>query len=192
MAHRFLISQDCPALYITIVTRNRLPVFRKPAFRDLVCNAIDEARKSGGFLLFAYVIMLDHLHLLTSRPSTNSEVLRFLKGITARRIIDQLKVNEYLTSLAKLQHQTHDRNHRYSLWQTEKNVLPIFSEGMFMQKVNYIHQNPVRAGLTECITDYRWSSARIWQGKPLDNEPLLMDKDLIHWRQGKGRIPVEG
>lgn len=190
MAHRFLISQDCPALYITIVTRNRLPVFRKPAFRDLVCNAIDEARKSGGFLLFAYVIMLDHLHLLTSRPSTNSEVLRFLKGITARRIIDQLKVNEYLTSLAKLQHQTHDRNHRYSLWQTEKNVLPIFSEGMFMQKVNYIHQNPVRAGLTECITDYRWSSARIWQGKPLDNEPLLMDKDLIHWRQGKGRSPV--
>ena len=59
-----------------------------------------------------------------------------------------------------------------------------------MQKVNYIHQNPVRAGLTECITDYRWSSARIWQGKPLDNEPLLMDKDLIHWRQGKGRSRV--
>ena len=190
MAHRFLISQDCPALYITIVTKNRLPVFRTPTFKDLVCNAIDEARKSAGFLLFAYVIMLDHLHLLTSRPSTTSEVLRFLKGITARRIIDHLKVNGYFNSLAKLQHQKQAGNHRYSLWQTEKNVLPIFSEGMFMQKVNYIHQNPVRAGLSECAQDYRWSSARIWQGRPVDDEPLLMDNDLIHWKVGRGHSPA--
>ena len=81
------------------------------------------------------------------------------------------------------EHQEQNRNHRYSLWQTEKNVLPIFSEGMFMQKVNYIHQNPARAGLVDRATDYRWSSARIWQGCPLEDEPLLVDKDLIHWRQ---------
>ena len=189
MAHQFLISQDCPALYMPIVTQNRLPVFRTEPFKDLICNAIDEARKSGAFLLFAYVIMLDHLHLLTSRPSTSSEVLRFLKGITARRIIDHLKVNGHLNSLAKLQHQDRGHNHKYSLWQTEKNVLPVFSEGMFMQKVNYIHQNPTRAGLAECMTDYRWSSARIWRGSPLENEPLLMDNDLIYWRRSKGRSP---
>jgi len=39
-----------------------------------------------------------------------------------------------------------------------------FCEGMFMEKVNYIHQNPVRAELVERATDYRWSSARFWQG----------------------------
>ncbi len=90
-----------------------------------------------------------------------------------------MKASGYFDSLAKLQHQEQDRNYRYSLWQTEKNVLPIFSEGMFMEKLNYIHQNPVRAGLVEKATDYRWSSARIWQGRPMKNEPLLMDKDLI-------------
>ena len=63
------------------------------------------------------------------------------------------------------------------LWQTEKNVLPIFSEGMFMQKVNYIHRNPVRAGLVARATDYRWSSARIWQGCPVEDEPPLVDKE---------------
>jgi hypothetical protein len=51
---------------------------------------------------------------------------------------------------------------------------------MFMEKLNYIHQNPVRAELVERATDYRWSSARIWQGCPLEDEPLLVDKDLIH------------
>jgi REP element-mobilizing transposase RayT len=131
--------------------------------------------------------MFDHVHVFTSKPSSNSDVLRILKGLTARRVIDYLKVNNFSTSLRKLQHLERDRNYKYSLWQTEKNVLPIFSEGMFMERLNYIHQNPVRAGLVERATDYRWSSARIWQGCPLDDEPLLIDKDLIYWRHAKKR-----
>ena len=185
MAHRFLISQDSPALYITIVSKDRLPVFRTDEMKQVLCSAIDEARKSAAILLFAYVVMWDHIHALTNRPSTTSEVLRVLKGITARRVIDYLKTNGYSRSLAKLQHQERERNYKYSLWQTEKNVLPVFSEGMFMQKVNYIHQNPIRAGLSETAGDYRWSSARIWRGQHLENEPLLVDKHLIHWRKAR-------
>jgi len=180
---RFRLTRDSQALYITVVTKDRLPVFRTDQLKSVLCRAIDEARKSADFLLFAYVIMVDHLHVLTSRPKTTSDVLRVLKGITARRVIDYLKENNCLSSLAKLERPQRDRNHRYSLWQTQKNVLPIFSEGMFMQKVNYIHQNPVRAGLVERAVDYHWSSARIWQGYPLEDEPLLVDKDLIEWRR---------
>jgi len=62
-------------------------------------------------------------------------------------------------------------------------VFSIFSEAMFMQKVNYIHLNPVRAGLVEKATDYRWSSARIWQGCPLEDEPLKVNMDKIRWRR---------
>ncbi len=182
MPHRFQISRDSQALYITLNTKNRLPVFRKDEIRKVVCEAIDEARKSAGFLLFAYVIMIDHLHVITDQPKPISEVLRVLKGITARRVIDYLKEQNYSASLAKLQHEVRDRNYRYSLWQTEKNVYPIFSEGLFMQKVNYIHNNPVRAGMVERAIDYRCSSARIWQRCPLDDEPLLMDIDRIDWR----------
>jgi REP element-mobilizing transposase RayT len=187
MPHRFQISRDSQALYITIVTNNRLPLFKTDQMKVVLCRAIDEARTKAAFLLFAYVIMIDHLRVLTSCPTATSDVLRVLKGLTARRVIDYLKENNYLSSLSKLEHQERDRNHRYSLWQREKNVLPIFSEGMFMQKVNYIHQNPVRAGLVERATDYRWSSARIWQGCPLEDEPLLVDKELINWRRARQR-----
>ena len=183
MAHRFLISHDSPILYITAVTKDRLPVFRTDWMREFLCTALDEARRSAGVLLFAYVIMLDHMHLLTSRNSTTANVLRVLKGIPARRVVDHLKEEGYLRSLAKLRHQERDRNYKYSLWQTERNVLPIFSEGMFMEKLNYIHQNPVRAGLSERAEEYRWSSARIGRRRPHENEPLLMDNALIHWRQ---------
>ena len=181
MSNRYLLSQDTPVLYITVVTKDRLRVFQKDYVKEVLCKALNEARKR--FLLFAYVIMIDHLHLLTSKPSTTSELLRVLKSLTARRVIDYLTENNHLQSLAKLRHQERDRNYKYSLWQTEKNVLPIFSEAMFMEKLNYIHQNPVRAKLVETATDYRWSSARIWQGRPAANEPLQVDKDLICWRR---------
>ena len=181
MAHRYLVSQDSPALFITLVTKDRLPVFRTDQLKEVLCQAIAEAHKR--FLLFAYVVMIDHLHLLTSRPATTSEVLRILKGITARRVIDYLKENNHSRSLAKLRHQERNRNYKYSLWQTEKNVMSVFSENMFREKVNYIHQNPVRAGFVERAIDYRWSSARIWQGCPSEDEPLQVDKDLVHWRR---------
>ncbi|MGH9930930.1 MAG: transposase [Pyrinomonadaceae bacterium] len=86
-AEKFQISRDSQALHITIVTKDRLPVFQKDAIKDIACQAIDEARNSCGFLLFAYVIMLDHIHLLTDCPTTSADVLRYIKGITGRRVI---------------------------------------------------------------------------------------------------------
>lgn len=184
MPHKFQVSRDSQALYITVVTKNRLPVFQTDAIKIVTCQALDEARTSGGLLLFAYVIMPDHLHLLTDCPKSSADVLRFVKGIIGRRVIDYLKENDYQSSLAKLQHEKWKRGHNYSLWQQEKNVFSIFSEAVFMQKVNYIHLNPVRAGLVERAIEYRWSSARIWQRCASDDEPLLVDIDRIQWRRG--------
>ncbi len=182
MPPEFQISRDTQALFITIVAKDRLPVFQTDAIKLVTCNALDEARNSGGFLLFAYVIMPDHVHLLTNQPNTSADVLRYIKGITARRVIDYLKENNYESSLNKLR-QAGKRGHSYSLWQQEKNVLSVFSESMLMQKVNYVHQNPVRAGLAERDVDYRWSSARIWKRCPVEDEPLRVDLDAIIWRK---------
>jgi putative transposase len=156
----FTISKDSQALYTTAVAKDRLPIFQSDAIKKITCAAIDEARTSCGFLLFAYVIMPDHLHLLTDGPRKPSEVLRYIKGIVSRRVIQYLKENGFESSLAKLQHAEQKRNYQYSLWQHDSNVFQIFSENMLMQKVNYIHQNPVRAEFVERAMDYHWSSVR--------------------------------
>ena len=183
MRDKFQLSRDSQALFITAVAKDRLPVFRSDAIKLVTCQALDEARRSGDFLIFAYVIMPDHLHLLTDSPNTSADVLRYVKGLIGRRVIDYLKEHGYESSLAKLRHAQWKRKHSYSLWQQEKNVLSIFSEAMFMQKVNYIHLNPVRAAICDKAIDYRWSSARIWQGRGLDDEPLMVDFDRIVWRR---------
>jgi putative transposase len=178
------ISRDTPALYLTAVSKDRLPVFRTDTLKVVTCNALDEARKSAGFSIYAYVIMPDHLHLITDGELKPSKILRFVNGITSRRVIDHLKEHGHNSSLLKLKHETKEREYRYSLWDHHSNVFSITSEDMFMQKVNYIHENPVRAGLVERAEDYRWSSARIWQRRALEDEPLMMNIDRIAWRRG--------
>ena len=179
----FYISKDNPCYYFTSVTNNRLPVFRTDKLKEIACKAITEARKSSEIFIFAYVIMPDHFHIITDSKLKPSNILRYLNGITARRVIDHLKENEYITSLDKLKQFEKKRGYKYSLWEHHSDTFTITSESMFMQKVNYIHLNPIRAELSKNIDDYLYSSSRIWKRKSIENEPLEMNIEQIKWRE---------
>jgi putative transposase len=181
------ISRDAPCYYLTSVAKKRLPVFRADEIRVVTCSALNEARTSGRFALYAYVIMPDHLHVITDSSLAPAKTLQFINGITAHRIIQYLKSNEYHSSLEKLQHAVGLRKHKYSLWDHHPDARLLLTESMLMQRVTYTHQNPVRAGLVHQPLDYRWSSVRCWNGKMREDEPLLMDIDRIKWRTTQGR-----
>lgn len=178
-----LISKDNPFYYLTSVTNARLPVFRTNKIKELACLALNEAQKSGGFSILAYVLMPDHLHTITGSERKASEVLRFVNGIISRRVIDYLKENNFQTSLDKLRIPDKKREYRYSLWEHHNNAFLITSETMLMQKINYIHSNPVRAELVEKAEDYFPSSVRIWRRCSLENEPVEIDLNKISWRK---------
>ena len=179
-----IISRDSPCFYLTSVTKDRLPVFRKAEFKDITCVALDEARRSGKFALYAYVIMPDHLHLVTDSGLSAGRTLQFINGITSRRIIDFLKEHNYEESLKKLRRQIRPRRYSHSLWDHHPDARLLLTENMLMQRVHYTHRNPERAGIVTKAEDYRWSSVRCWNGKTLDDEPLTMDLDRIRWRSG--------
>ncbi|MGQ0763153.1 MAG: REP-associated tyrosine transposase [Acidobacteriota bacterium] len=185
---KLTVTIDNPCLFITTVAKNRLPVFQSDTIKRITCAAIDEARNSCGFLLFAYVIMPDHFHVLTDSPRQPSVVLQYIKGIVSRRVLGYLKERKLESSLKKLEHDSWRRNHRYSLWQHDSDIFSVTSESMFMQKVNYIHLNPVRANLVERAEDYPWSSVRFWNKCPAENEPLRIDIDKIVWRRSETAV----
>lgn len=177
------ISRDNPCLYLTSVAKDRLPIFQSDKIKQLACSALHEARTSAGIFIFAYVIMPDHLHLITDGSRKSSEVLRYTNGIMAKRVIDYLKENNFTSSLEKLRQETKAREYKHSLFKHHPNVFLLTNEAMFMQKVNYIHLNPVRAGLVKRAEDYLFSSVRIWQKNPREDEPLQMNIDEISWRE---------
>ncbi len=177
------ISRDSPCLSITAVAKDRLPVFRTDAIKTILCTALDEARRSGGFFIFAHVVMPEHLHLITSGARKPSDTLRFIKGVASRRIIQHLKEGGFHTSLEKLRGAKRADRHEYTLWERHSNVMLLTAESTFMERVHYVHQNPVRAGLVERAEQYRWSSVRFWNRGLTEDEPLKVDLEKIIWRK---------
>ena len=94
----FRISKDSPVYYLTSVAHKRLRVFQTDGLKNLACDALNEARASASLLLFAYVIMPDHLHALIGSDRKPSEVLRYVNGITGRRVIDLLREKGFESS----------------------------------------------------------------------------------------------
>jgi len=178
----FRISKDSPVHYITSVPHNRLPIFRTTKLKEVMCEALKEARRSAS-LLFAYVIMPDHLHALIGSERKPSDVLRYVNGISARRIISFLQEFGFESSLQKLRQADGPREYKHSLWDHHPNLKLITTENGFTEKANYIHMNPVRAGLVERAEDYRFSSVRCWQRRPIEDEPILVDLDQIAWHK---------
>lgn len=176
------ISKDFPAYFFTVVAKERLPVFRTDELKVIVCNALNDARKSGGFAIYTYVIMPDHIHIITDPTRKPSDTLRFINGICARKVIDYLKENRFESSLKKLARERKDGDHKYSLWEHHSNTQLLITEPGLMQKVNYIHQNPVPEGLCGRPEEYKFSSARYWLRKSLlSDEPLEVDLKNIDW-----------
>lgn len=176
------ISKDTPLYFFTSVTNNRLPIFRTDTLKQVLAEAFNEARRSGGFHLYGYCIMPDHAHLMTGGELSPSNILRYLNGISARRVIDHLKVGGQKGSLNKLAVLARGE-HKYSVWQHHANTYIVTSEGMFMQKLHYLHQNPVEAGLAEMAWGYKFSSARYWLRRSLlEDEPLEVDLKELEWR----------
>jgi REP element-mobilizing transposase RayT len=81
MPPTFRVTRDTPAFYLTSVAKDRLPVFRTEAIANVACKALAEARTSGGFLIFAYMLMPDHLHVITDSKKESVDTLRFINGI---------------------------------------------------------------------------------------------------------------
>ena len=163
--------------YTTTVCFNRVPVFRSEVACDLFINALAETRDHCKFKLIGYVVMPDHVHLiLNPLRSDISVVMRRLKSSSARKILDWLRASNHLVSLRKLALSIpQNGSHTHSLWLKGFSSVDLWSSRFVLQKLSYIHLNPVRAGLCEHPARWRWSSYRAYLPHAAGSVPIEID-----------------
>jgi REP element-mobilizing transposase RayT len=149
--------------YLTIITQNRLNLFVRPGFVIPIYDSLNFYRHKQTFKIVGYVIMPDHLHLLIwpYGKATIADIMRDFKKFTAVRLIRQAQVeqnHEWLAQFQKAGEVTGRSNNK--VWQDDYWDKMVFTEKSLRQKLNYIHRNPVRAGLVDDIEDYPYSSYR--------------------------------
>jgi len=127
--------------FITTKTINNTLFLKKPENAQKVISAIYYGRKNRWFNLISFVVMPDHLHLIIIPGVKNiSQSMHSIKSFSSKEIN---KIN--------------DRNGR--IWQASFRDFTIYSEKLLLQKITYIHNNPVRKGLSLEVSDYKFSSA---------------------------------
>ncbi len=133
-------QQSRQSHFITFTCYHRQPLLDTVAARQTLERALERIRRSFGLQVYGYVVMPDHVHLLLSEPDrdTLANALKSLKQGVARRLIGT----------------------REHFWQKRYYDFNIRDYKQFLEKLRYIHRNPVRGGLCGRPEDWEWSSFR--------------------------------
>lgn len=143
---------DQRIFFVTTSTRNHRRFFDNEDCRRQLRLTIAEAVRRHHVNLYGSVIMPDHFQLLVGIESGGPGLSKFMQNI--KSVVSHVHYPG-----------------RGSIWSERFDDVAVYSEDLFRTKLNYIHQNPVKAGLVRVAEEYKDSSAGAWLG--LREDPMV-------------------
>ncbi len=143
--------------FITASCYRRQPFLGTAGRRDLFLKVLEQVRQKYAFVVVAYVAMPEHFHLLISEPEkgTPSVVIQALKVGFVRRLFPASRKKQDTPRLF-------EGPLPQPIWQRRFYDFNVWSARKRIEKIKYIHRNPVRRGLVEQPDQWRWSSFRAY------------------------------
>src|SRR5215469_15313833 len=127
--------------FLTFSCYRRRPYFSSIAAMELFEDALERVRRRSLFVVAGYVVMPEHVHLLLNEP----------KRVRLSNVIQALKLSVVL------------RSGERPFWQAHYYDFNVWSHAKFVEKLRYIHRNPVTRRLAVTPEDWKWSSFRHYQ-----------------------------
>jgi len=163
----YIIHDQQAVYYMTFTIVGWIDIFSRQDYRDIFIESLKYCQANKGLHLHAYVIMSNHVHLIASVDEgfSLSDFVRDCKKFTSKQILDNIENSgiesrrDWMLHQFKYYASRHSRNEKYQLWEHDNHFIELSSPGFTKQKIYYIHQNPVKAGLVYRAEDYVYSSA---------------------------------
>ena len=177
--HRFYGGNDLH--FLTFSCYQRQPLFINPAHCDLFLKILDRVRRRYRFVVLGYVVMPEHVHLLVSEPQreTLSTAIQALKLGVVRSMPRSRTIGETWGTPASV--------HPDRFWQARFYDFNVFTERKRIEKLRYIHRNPVERGLVSSPEDWRWSSFRGYRSG--EAGPVQINDTDIMVMKIRNRVP---
>jgi len=169
--------------FITFATVQWVDVFTRKEYSDLIIESLIFCKENKGLKIHAWCIMSNHLHLILSVGENHnlSDVLRDFKKFTSNNIIKMIKdnINEsrrsWMLWIFQKAGEENKRNRDYQFWQQNNHPIELSTNEMIDQRLNYLHENPVKSGFVRNAEEYVYSSAIDYYSK----ESGLIEIDFI-------------
>jgi len=167
----YKIRDEYGVYYLTFAVVEWIDVFSRKIYIDIVLDSLKFCIEKKQLKLFAWCIMTNHIHLIVqSSKGDLSGTLRDFKKFTSSRIINAIEQNKeesrrnWMLWIFKKAGEKNSRNKDYQFWQQENHPVQLSTIPFTLEKLNYIHNNPVKAGIVEKPEDYLLSSGRDYFG----------------------------
>jgi putative transposase len=162
---RYKIYETEYPYFITCSIVEEHPLFSIPMAAETILNALAFLQNQRDTTIYSYVIMENHIHMIAQSDEL-SKHLRSFKSWTARSILDRFALNGHTRQLIKLKKakKKSQKDVILQVWKEGFHPKQIMGDSMMIQKIEYIHNNPVKRGYVDKPEHWRYSSARNYLG----------------------------
>lgn len=172
MSTKYQIRSADQPHFLTLTVVEWVDVFTRQQYRDILLDSIRFCQREKGLQLYGWCLMSNHVHLIASSDGRQplGNILRDLKKFTSRQIVKAIEENpqesrkRWLLWLFRSNGTRNPNNEQYQFWQQDSHPQKLNNWQIMQQKLDYLHYNPVTAGLVEEPQYWLYSSASDYAG----------------------------
>lgn len=171
MPAAYQIENESACYFVTLQVVKWVDIFSRKIYKDLIVENLEYCQENKGLIIYGFVIMTNHIHMIIKSSRNNlSGTLRDFKSYTAKQIIEIINSpiesrKSWAQDIFKSEAYSNGRNSNFQFWTHENHAKIVVSKDFFKQKLQYIHENPVRSGFVNKAENYPYSSAANYLGK---------------------------
>ena len=174
MSRKYKIRDQDKLYFVTFTVVYWLDVFIRTEYKDIFLDSLRYCQKNKGLEVCAYCIMSSHVHMIIGRNKEQSleGIIRDIKKFTSVKIVEAIRKNpqesrrDWLIWFFERAGKRNANNKNFQFWQQHNHPIELNSNSMIDQRLDYIHNNPVEAGIVLSPEDYLYSSAINYAGLP--------------------------
>lgn len=184
MSSKYKFSDREGIYFVTATVVDWVDVFTRDVYRDIQLDSFRFCQEKQGLHVHAWVLMPNHFHMICSFWENNDPgmVLKNIKSFTAIKIIDAIINNDqesrrnWMLDIFEKNGKANKSNYRYQFWQHENHPILLDTVEKYNQRLNYLHENPVRAGFVYEPQQWVYSSANDYYN---GEQKGLLDIDFL-------------
>lgn len=184
MSSRYKVRNRTIPYFVTTTVVAWVDALSRTTYKDIILDSLRYCIANKGLVVHAWVIMNNHIHLIVSvsEPNELPAVMRDLKKFTSKKIIDAIKIHpqesrkDWMVNMFAFVGTNNPKNDMYQFWQEGYHPVALDNDDKIMQRLNYLHENPVRAGVVCEAWHYKYSSATDY----FENGKGLLELELLY------------
>jgi putative transposase len=166
MSSKYKVGEDAIAHFVTFSVIGWIDVFSRETYKEILINSLRFCQENKGLKLHAWIIMTNHVHLIVSSDSNKIEwLVRDIKKYSSKQIIAAIRENstesrkEWMLNLFSYAGKSNSNNKEFQFWKQDYHPIELDTAIKARDRLDYLHENPVRSGLVWESWHYKYSSA---------------------------------